>query len=98
MGFFIIATFPEVLKIFGYEGEDYEEMMYLNWLHQLQMSFASLQAYNTEHQTWTQSHCCARHVYLQVLLRNTKNLVSIEPIYNDDKEMIDFRLHLDKAQ
>lgn len=92
----LIATFPEVLKIFGYEGKEYEEMMYLNWLHQLQMSFASLQAYNTTHQTWTQSHCCARHVYLQVLLRNTSNLISIQPTFNESNEMVDFTLYLNR--
>lgn len=70
--------------------------MYLNWLHQLQMSSASLQAYNTTHKTWTQSHCCARHVYLQVLLRNTQHLLSIEPVYNEQHEMIDFYLHLNR--
>lgn len=60
------------------------------------MSFASLQAYNTTHQTWTQSHCCARHVYLQVLLKNTKNLLSIEPVYNENNEMVDFYIHLNR--
>ena len=69
-----VATFNEVLHIFGYDDERAEEMMYLNWLHQLQMSLVS-----------TQSHCCARHVYLQVLLRTTKGLVWIEPIYDDKK-------------
>lgn len=80
-----VATFNEVLHIFGYDDERAEEMMYLNWLHQLQMSLVSLSSYNVTHHTWTQSHCCARHVYLQVLLRTTKGLVWIEPIYDDKK-------------
>lgn len=63
--------------------------MYLNWLHQLQMSLVSLSSYNVAHHTWTQSHCCARHVYLQVLLRTTKGLVWIEPIYDDEKVSVE---------
>lgn len=63
-------------------------MMYLNWLHQLHMSLISLQAYNETHKTWTQSHCCARHVYLQVLLQNAHGLVSIEPIFDSDHHVL----------
>lgn len=83
-------------------------MMYLNWLHQLHMSLVSLQAYNTEHHTWTQSHCCARHVYLQVLLRNTHDFVHITPAYDesgvcvlvesDFQKMTDFTLTIDRSK
>ena len=64
-----------MLRVFGYEGAAAEEMMYLNWLHQLHMALVSLQAYNVADGGWSQSHCCARHVYLQVLLRHTQGLV-----------------------
>lgn len=73
-----------MLRVFGYAGEAAEEMTYLNWLHQLQMALASLVAYNTEHRVWTQAHCCARHVYLQVLLREAPQLVSIQPQRNEE--------------
>ena len=79
--------------MFGYDGTACEEMMYLNWLHQLHMSLVSLQAYNTEHHTWTQSHCCARHVYLQVLLRHTQDFVTIEPIH---KEGVDTDIRINR--
>ena len=93
-----LATFPEVLRIFGYDGAAGEEMMYLNWLHQLHMSLVSLQAYNVTHGVWTQSHCCARHVYLQVLLRNTSGLVWIEPSYDSDGNMTDFVIRVDRTK
>ena len=84
--------------MFGYEGAAAEEMMYLNWLHQLHMALVSLQAYNVADGGWSQSHCCARHVYLQVLLRHTQGLVWIEPTRVADGRLTDFVIRVDRSK
>lgn len=84
--------------MFGYEGAAAEEMMYLNWLHQLHMALVSLQAYNVADGGWSQSHCCARHVYLQVLLRHTQGLVWIEPTRAADGRLTDFVIRVDRSK
>lgn len=67
-----------VLKIFGAEGEDAENVLYINWLNMLWCGAAkALEMYSPASKTWLQSHSQARYVILQVCLEAGEGFVKV---------------------
>ncbi|XP_013189468.2 dipeptidyl peptidase 3 isoform X2 [Amyelois transitella] len=59
---------PEILKIFGHEGQEAEDVMYVNWLSLLWNGAAkATEMYQPATQTWLQAHARARFVLLRLL-------------------------------
>ncbi|XP_020633012.3 dipeptidyl peptidase 3 [Pogona vitticeps] len=67
----------EVLSIFGLEGEDAEDVIYINWLNMVRAGLLALEFYTPESGTWRQAHMQARFVILRVLLEAGQGLVSL---------------------
>ncbi|XP_012526430.2 dipeptidyl peptidase 3 isoform X2 [Monomorium pharaonis] len=68
----------EVLKIFGYEGQEAENIIYVNWLSLLWGAFAkTFEMYQPATQTWSQAHSQARYVLLRVCLVAGQDFVNV---------------------
>nr|XP_060614608.1 dipeptidyl peptidase 3 [Anolis sagrei ordinatus] len=67
----------EVLGIFELEGEDAEDVIYINWLNMVRAGVLALEFYTPESGSWRQAHMQARFVILRVLLEAGGGLVSL---------------------
>ncbi|KAI2651282.1 Dipeptidyl peptidase 3 [Labeo rohita] len=68
----------QVLSIFGHEGEDAEEVVYVNWLNMVRAGLLGLEFYTPESKSWRQAHMQARFVILRVLLEAGEGLVGLK--------------------
>uniref|UniRef100_A0A8C3IJG3 Dipeptidyl peptidase 3 n=1 Tax=Chrysemys picta bellii TaxID=8478 RepID=A0A8C3IJG3_CHRPI len=68
----------DVLRIFELEGEDAEDVIYINWLNMVRAGLLGLEFYTPETGTWRQAHMQARFVILRVLLEAGEGLVSLQ--------------------
>eukprot|EP01027_Heterolobosea_sp_BB2_P001330 GEZU01002034.1.p1 GENE.GEZU01002034.1~~GEZU01002034.1.p1 ORF type:complete len:228 (-),score=98.48 GEZU01002034.1:314-997(-) len=73
-----LSTDPEVLKLFGYEGQEAEDVMYVNWLNMVRAGVLGLEFYNPASKKWGQAHMQARYGILRVLLEAGQGLVEID--------------------
>ncbi|XP_042296673.1 dipeptidyl peptidase 3 [Sceloporus undulatus] len=67
----------EVLGIFELDGEDAEDVTYINWLNMVRAGVLALEFYTPESGSWRQAHMQARFVILRVLLEASGGLVSL---------------------
>jgi dipeptidyl-peptidase-3 len=73
----------EVQKIFGYEGQAAEDIIYINWLNMVRAGLLGLEFYSPENKQWNQAHMHARHAILRVLLNAGEGLLTLEDKEND---------------
>lgn len=51
-----LCVIPEVLKIFGYEGQEAQHVKYINWLLMCRAGVLALEFYNADSKKWGQAH------------------------------------------
>ncbi|KAM9331828.1 dipeptidyl peptidase 3-like [Pholidichthys leucotaenia] len=74
----------KVLSIFGHEGQDAEDVVYVNWLSMVRAGLLALEFYTPESKSWRQAHMQARFVILRVLLEAGEGLVGLEEVTGED--------------
>ncbi|XP_044125836.1 dipeptidyl peptidase 3 isoform X3 [Bufo gargarizans] len=67
----------EVLRIFGHESHEAQDVLYVNWLNMVRAGLLGLEYYTPETGKWRQAHMQARFVILCVLLDAGENFVTI---------------------
>ncbi|XP_063801162.1 dipeptidyl peptidase 3 [Pseudophryne corroboree] len=67
----------EVLRIFGHEAQEAQDVLYVNWLNMVRAGLMGLEFYTPETGRWRQAHMQARFVILQVLLEAKENFVTV---------------------
>eukprot|EP00058_Branchiostoma_floridae_P003685 XP_002589173.1 hypothetical protein BRAFLDRAFT_124049 [Branchiostoma floridae] len=75
---------PQVLKIFGHEGQEAEDIMYINWLNMVRAGVLALEFYTPQTTSWRQAHMWARFVILQVLLEVGEDFVTVTQTQGQD--------------
>uniref|UniRef100_A0A8C9TQ51 Dipeptidyl peptidase 3 n=1 Tax=Scleropages formosus TaxID=113540 RepID=A0A8C9TQ51_SCLFO len=87
----------QVLSIFGHEGEDAEDVVYVNWLTMVRAGLLGLEFYTPDSQSWRQAHMQARFVILRVLLETGEGLVTLQETTGADGRP-DALITLDRAK
>ncbi|XP_052767027.1 dipeptidyl peptidase 3-like [Mya arenaria] len=87
----------DVLRIFGYEDDDADDVIYVNWLNMVRAGLLSLEFYSPEMQQWRQAHMNARFVILRVLLEAGEDLVKIKKTTGEDGNP-DIEITLDRSK
>ncbi|XP_026228102.1 dipeptidyl peptidase 3 isoform X1 [Anabas testudineus] len=87
----------QVLSIFGHEGQDAEDVVYINWLSMVRAGLLGLEFYTPESKSWRQAHMQARFVILRVLLEAGEGLVGLEEVTGADGKP-DARITLDRSK
>eukprot|EP00064_Thunnus_orientalis_P007283 superscaffoldBa00000796_g7303 len=87
----------EVLSIFGNEGQDAEDVVYVNWLSMVRAGLLGLEFYTPESKSWRQAHMQARFVILRVLLEAGDGLVGLEEVMGQDGKP-DARITIDRSK
>uniref|UniRef100_F6TNY4 Dipeptidyl peptidase 3 n=1 Tax=Equus caballus TaxID=9796 RepID=F6TNY4_HORSE len=85
------------LRIFGFEGADAEDVIYVNWLNMVRAGLLALEFYTPETASWRQAHMQARFVILRVLLEAGEGLVTVTPTTGSDGRP-DARVRLDRSK
>ncbi|XP_011496300.1 PREDICTED: dipeptidyl peptidase 3 [Ceratosolen solmsi marchali] len=68
----------DVIQIFGYEGSDADDIIYVNWLSLLWNGCArALEMYQPSSKKWLQSHSQARYVLLRVCIEAGDDFIKI---------------------
>uniref|UniRef100_A0A8D3BUB4 Dipeptidyl peptidase 3 n=1 Tax=Scophthalmus maximus TaxID=52904 RepID=A0A8D3BUB4_SCOMX len=86
-----------VLSIFGHEGEDADNVVYINWLSMVRAGLLGLEFYTPESKSWRQAHMQARFVILRVLLEAGEGLVGLEEVTGQDGKP-DARITMDRSK
>lgn len=69
---------PEILKIFGHEGQTAEDVTYVNWLSLLWNGAAkATEMYQPSTKTWLQAHARARFVLMRLLELEGEGMLTI---------------------
>lgn len=87
----------DILKIFGLEGVEAEDVTYVNWLNMVRAGLLGLEFYTPETKKWRQSHMQARFAILRVLLEAGDRLVTIQQTTGADGKP-DAVITLDRAK
>lgn len=85
----------DILKIFGLEGEEADDIIYVNWLSLLWAGLRGLEMYQPENSKWGQAHSQARFAILQVLQEVGQNFVTLKETTGSDGKP-DLQLILDR--
>ena len=73
-----------MLKIFGHEGQNADDICYINWLHMARAGILALLFWSPETKRWGQAHMQARFAILQCMLEAGNDFVNVEK--NDKNE------------
>ncbi|XP_066279267.1 dipeptidyl peptidase 3-like isoform X1 [Branchiostoma lanceolatum] len=88
---------PQVLKIFGHEGQEAEDIMYINWLNMVRAGVVALEFYTPQTVAWRQAHMWARFVILQVLLEAREDFVTVTQTQGQDGKP-DIMITMDRSK
>ncbi|XP_076354042.1 dipeptidyl peptidase 3 [Tachypleus tridentatus] len=92
-----LAVEHDVLKIFGYEGGEADDVLYVAWLSLVHRGLEGLQMYDPSTETWLQAHCQARFVIMQVLLEAGQKFVTLKQVEGSDGQP-DLLLSMDRSK
>lgn len=79
-----LSILKHILSIFGHEGQDADDIMYVNWLNMARAGILGLEFYSPANETWKQAHMQARYVILQVLLKAGNDFVQVKRTTGQD--------------
>ncbi len=88
-----LCTNDDVLKIFGYQGQEAKDIAYINWLSMARSGIAALTFFDPAKKKWGQAHMQARFAILQIMLRAGGGFIEVK---QDGKG--DWRIHLDREK
>jgi dipeptidyl-peptidase-3 len=83
-------------SIFGFSGEDADDVLYVNWLSMVRAGLVGLEYFTPESNKWRQAHMQARYVILRVL-QEIEGFVEIKECLGEDGQP-DLLISLDKSK
>lgn len=92
-----LCNLENVLKIFGFEGQEAKDVCFINWLNMVRAGLLGLEFYTPSSKTWRQAHMQARYVILQVLLEAGNDFVTLTNTTGADSKP-DIVIKLDRSK
>ncbi|CAO3614928.1 unnamed protein product [Cunninghamella echinulata] len=87
----------DILKIFGYEGQAAEDILYIMYLNMARAGLAALEYFDPNAKKWGQAHMQARYAITKVMLEAGDDFLRIEEIKdNEGKDTLE--IHLDRSK
>jgi dipeptidyl-peptidase-3 len=75
----VLSADMDFLKIFGHEGKEAEDILYVNWLNMARAGVLALEFYTPEQKKWRQAHMQARFGILRCMLAAGEAFVTLDP-------------------
>ncbi|GMT21593.1 hypothetical protein PFISCL1PPCAC_12890, partial [Pristionchus fissidentatus] len=94
---YTLSCAPDILKIFGHEGDFGQLIKYVNWLGSIKKGLLALEMYNADTKKWGQAHSWARYVLMNVVLEAGQGFVTIDET-KDSSGADDLSFKLDKTK
>lgn len=85
-------------EIFGHEGQDALDIIYVNWLNMCRAGLLALEFYSPEAGKWRQAHMQARHAILATLLQAGQDFVRLVEIVGPSGAVEDIHVVLDRSK
>lgn len=79
-----LCLLADVLKIYGFDGDAADDIIYINWLNMARAGLMGLEFYSPDTRSWRQAHMNARFVILRVMLEAGEGLVTIQRVTGED--------------
>lgn len=93
-----LCTDKQVLRIFGHEDSEADNIVYINWLNMVRAGLLGLEFFTPENNKWRQAHMQARYVILRVLLEAGEGLVQLCCLTADTDGKPDILIKLDREK
>ncbi|KAI7847765.1 peptidase family M49-domain-containing protein [Circinella umbellata] len=82
-----LSHHQDILDIFGYQGQEAEDVLYIMYLNMARAGLMGLEFYDPEAKKWGQAHMQARYAILNVMLKAGQGFVAIEKVENGSLEI-----------
>ncbi|KAF7722684.1 hypothetical protein EC973_002847 [Apophysomyces ossiformis] len=92
-----LGPYPDILKIFNYEGQEAEDVLYMMYLNMARAGLTALEFYDPVAKKWGQAHMQARYAILNVMLKAGQDFVQLKPIQGEDGQP-SLEIHLDRTK
>jgi len=93
-----LSAFNDILKVFHHDGQEAENVLYINWLSMILGGINGMEAFNVDSGKWGQAHSQARFVILRVLMEQAKDLITIDMVTNKDDGKPDMLITVDREE
>ncbi|KAI7882816.1 dipeptidyl peptidase III [Mucor mucedo] len=91
-----LSPHEDILKIFNYEGQEAEDILYIMYLNMARAGLTALEFYNPTAKKWGQAHMQARYAIMNIMLKAGEGFLEFKPCVVDDKESLE--IHLDRSK
>ncbi|CAO3622551.1 unnamed protein product [Cunninghamella blakesleeana] len=87
----------DILKIFGYEGQSADDILYIMYLNMARAGLAALEYFDPNAKKWGQAHMQARYAITKVMLEAGDDFLRIDEI-KDNEGKDNLEIHLDRSK
>ncbi|KAG0168946.1 hypothetical protein DFQ28_011381 [Apophysomyces sp. BC1034] len=92
-----LGPYPDILKIFNYEGQEAEDVLYMMYLNMARAGLTALEFYDPAAKKWGQAHMQARYAILKVMMKAGEDFVQFKPALAEDGQA-SLEIHLDRTK
>ncbi|KAI9255230.1 peptidase family M49-domain-containing protein [Phascolomyces articulosus] len=82
-----LSHHQDILDIFGYKGQEAEDVVYVMYLNMARAGLMALEFYDPEAKKWGQAHMQGRYAIFNVMLKAGQDFVTIEKTDNQSLEI-----------
>lgn len=92
-----LCVVPGVTEIFGHEGAEAQDIIYVNWLSMVHAGVKGLEMFSPATMEWKQAHSQARYVIMNVMLEAGQGFLKVEKVEGNDGQP-DLLISMDRSK
>ncbi|ORZ10408.1 dipeptidyl peptidase III [Absidia repens] len=93
----VLSPDDDILKIFGYQGQEAEDILYVMYLNMARAGLAALEYYDPVAKKWGQAHMQARYAITRIMIQAGQGFLSIDKA-EDNAGMETLEIRLDRTK